>query len=316
MSWKTLAPRIGVLLLLLAVPAAAQKKGGKAPPPPPPPAKTTEIEFKLPFWTSYIERGVVLGNLPHFQPQLGVTIRSPRGSAVTIGFLTTVELVKPADSTRFGFADSLKRPNLVEFRPSLTLAQGFANGQVMVDAGGFYRMFPNNAGITKAASYGGVTAGLGFPKAPLVTRFGFAYDVGTIEGPRGDAEVMLPLTVAPGAALLLGARAGWAFNQKVNGGPAVFQRFARSGFTNLDLVTGLNLTIAGAKVQPRVEFIYARDSSAVGTTIPYAQRKYLWLARFGTSIAIGGSFPKAPPPPPPPPAKGGKAPAKPAAKQP
>lgn len=272
---------------------------------------SAELDAGATFWTSYIDRGIMLANLPVLQPHLKVGIRAPKGGTVTLGALGTVELSSPRTPDQFGMAGSLKRPNVVEARPSLTLAQPFAKGNVVVDVGGYYRLFPNDSGFTSEANTGAVVTGLSFPKSPLPLRIGFSYETGAIEGASLEAEVKRALVLAPGAAVTLGARSGYAIRQKVTAGPAVLQQFARDGITHLTLSGGFDVTIVGAHVRPVLEATYVRDSTST-SPLPYNQRPWQWLVRFGTTISVGGIFPKPVPPPPAPKA----APAKPAARKP
>ena len=296
------APRTGARLLgmivCLAGPVAAQRK---APPPPPKPPLGVEVDVGVGYVTANIDRGLVLSNLPQLTPHLRVSVKPGPGHArVILGLTGFAELITPRDSSKFGLAaDSLKRPNLVEARPSLTFVQGFGKkGDVAVDVGFTYRIFPNVAGATKLNNTGMFRVGVGAPNLPIPLRVGALYETGAIEGPSLEATLGGDFRFSPNAAAILRADAGYAVDTKASPGisPRI-ARLARNGFTHLDLTTGLDLTIAGAGVRPFVTATYAADTAAMLVPITGTPRR--WLGRFGVSLAIRKSTIKPAPPPPP-----------------
>ena len=283
-------------MLCLAGPVAAQR--AKAPPPPKP-ALGLDVDVGLGFVTANIDRGVYLSNLPQLTPHLRVVVKPPGSqSRVILGLSGYAELSTPRDSSRFGLAaDSLKRPNLAEVRPSLTFVQGIGRkGAAAIDVGFTYRVFPNVGGVTKANNMGIFRVGLGVPTAPIPLRVGFMYEAGALEGSSLEAGLGGDFRVAPGTALVLRADAGYQVKLEANTGsaPRIAQTVRRRGISHVDLTGGLDLVVAGAGVRPLVTLTYAQDTLGSITTAPIA---YRWVGKFGVSLGIRKSVPKPLPPP-------------------
>lgn len=245
------------------------------------------------FASAYVDRGVVLVHGPVLQPGVGA-VMGVAGGTVTIGVRAVAETTTP-DSLHFGLADPLlKRPNLVEVRPALTLSQPFLEGAMRIDVTGAYRLFQNTAGTTSTANTGSVATRVAFPTIPLSPAVGVSYEFGAITGPMLEAEVLQVVTLTPGIGVALGARSGVAVGRRVRGDVVAFALHARDGFAYADFVAALPLTIVGAEIRPSFTATYARERFiGEGKT----RRGLGWFGTFGTSVTLT-KHPKPKPKPP------------------
>jgi hypothetical protein len=238
------------------------------------------------FASAYLDRGVIRTNQPVIQPGLGVTLPAGAGSA-TLGLWATIEPATYTGDKYFSMAPGGKAPNVTEFRPSLELAQPVGIAAFAFKA--TMEMFPNLTGLTKDANTLDLASTVSLARAPLSPALMVAYDLGAINGPYLEARVRQAMPMAKGAALTIGARAGYSLRQTVDSLPDAFAPYQRDGFTHLDVTVGAELLVAGARVSPYLSYTYVPDpmESAVAPGRQEGQ-----TVVFGTTVRLAGKFPK------------------------
>ncbi len=274
--------RLAALLLPLTAPAAAAQL-------------QLRVDGQLGFASAYVDRGVILTNTPVLQPALRVGIPS-KGGLVALGLWANVEPATYADPSYFSMADTLKRPNLTEFRPSLSFTQGFGGKREVArfELTAEYRMFPNVAGITSESNTGRITTGVGLTAVPFAPTVLVGYELGGVLGAFVDGRVAQSLRVAPGLVLDLGARGGWSIRQQADPATGAMAAYTRDGFAYADLTAGMSVTVAGVTVRPWLTWTLVESPAAPGTGPRYQRSDYLWV---GATVGAGGVFPKAKPAP-------------------
>lgn len=258
------------------------------------------VDLAVDVASGYVDRGVLLTNVPVVRPALRIGIPAGTGM-VRLGVGATVQPVRfTGDSTAYPMADTAKVPNVTELRPSLALEQPF--GPVRFAFVAEYRMFPNAVGITKAGNVGTVATRLGLHRSTTELGVLVGYSIGAVTGTYVDASLSQELPIVHGAALAFESRAGWSLHQETHDAPARFAAFERSGFSYLDLGAGARIVAASVNIHPYVSVTYVphpyaapadtpADAPAVAADGLVTQER--WTTHVGVSIAVHTILPPA-----------------------
>ena len=275
-----LVRRTALLLALTAAPSTALAQ------------LRADVDVEARFASAYVDRGVVLTNLPVVQPSLQAAIAAGGGS-VGLGVRATVQPAGSSDPRWFGMAGTAKSPDVTEVRPSLTLAQPF--GAVRFDLTASWRMFPNGAGITKAGNMGTVETRLVFHRGTTEAALAAGYDVGAVTGAAVDAHLSQALPLGRGAALTFGGRVGWGIRQRADSAaPAPVALLAHDGLGFIDLTAGADVAVAKVRVRPFVTLTHVPGSHLHEVHEPepgHPELQRRWTAQVGASVALHAVLP-------------------------
>lgn len=271
-------PSSALLALALAVPATASAQ------------IALNVQGEVAIKSAYVDRGIILANMPVLQPSLTIGSAVGGGTAA-LQLWANVEVVRADDVKYFGLAGAAagKLPNVSEFRPALRLSQPFLHHYMDFEFEAAYRMFPNDSlGVHSNANTGVITSRVGFPRLPFAPAAAFVYEIGAITGPSVEVEVRQGVTVTPGVSLYAGSNAGWTIAHTLNHAPPEFDAYDERGFSHVEATVGGVFRAAGARVNPFVSIVYTNDPAPPDLVVRHRSH-YVY---FGTSISLSGTFPK------------------------
>jgi hypothetical protein len=276
------ARRIALHLALTAAPVAAAPSFAAA-------QLRADMDVEARFASAYVDRGVILTNLPVLQPSLKAAIAAG-GGRVGLGVAATLQPTGSSDPRWFGMAGTAKSPNVTEVRPSLVLAQPF--GPVTFDLTASWRMFPNGAGITKAGNMGAVETRLVFHRGTTEAALGAGYELGAVTGAAVDAHLSQALPLGRGAALVFGGRVGWGIRQRADSAaPAPIALLAHDGLGFIDLTAAADVSVAKVRVRPFVTLTHVPDSHLHHAEPGHPGLQRRWTAQVGASVALHAVLP-------------------------
>jgi Bacterial protein of unknown function (Gcw_chp) len=249
----------------------------------------TTIGADLYLYSSYVWRGLSLTNKPVAQPDLYVTI--PVGNAsITAGGWSSIDLGKYDDPINdISESGGTSSFNFAEF--DWWGEVSYPVGKATLTGGATGYIYPNDAGLTKAANTVELYAKAAVD-APLSPKVALYYDVDKIKGAYFEGGITYALPASEKVEVNLGALAGFSAGQGLKAGESA--NFSGNGFTHLDLSAGVPFEAGALSIIPVLHLVIAGDDFVKITSPTKTHDAKLWG---GVSISWSralGEEPEAP----------------------